>query len=212
MSDDKVMSQAEIDALVAKVPVKPSAPKPAQAIAPKPPPSPTAKPPVNEKPAAPSTKAAVAEKPTAPPSKPAAAEKPAAVPPAPPAAPPPALKEGEPKYEKYSSGEVGNLQSVVADLARQVGKMTNAMQKLDSMEEKVNIICSLLKLDPDDTQSIGARLDEIYARLDAMQKASIQHSFTCGHCKSGQMMAVHVKCTTCGEETWMGWWPEGNHK
>ncbi len=186
MADEKVMSQADIDALVAKVPPKPNAHRPAPvASAPKPPP---------------------------PPPKPPVAEKPPAVAPTAPPAPPPVPREGTPKYEKYSSGEVGSLQNTVADLARQVGKMTNVMQKLDSMEEKINMIFSLLKLEPDATQSLGGRLDEIYARLEAMKGADIQGEFVCAHCKTRQMMAVHVKCTSCGEETWMGWWPEGNHK
>jgi hypothetical protein len=121
-------------------------------------------------------------------------------------------REATARYEKYSSGEVGSLQNTVADLARQVGKMTNAMQKLDTLEEKITRIFSLLKLEPDMTQSLGGRLDEIYARLEAMSKSDIQGEFQCSHCKSRQMMAMHVKCTSCGEETWMGWWPEDKPK
>jgi Zn finger protein HypA/HybF involved in hydrogenase expression len=119
------------------------------------------------------------------------------------------------KYEKYTSSEVGNIQSTVADLARQVAKMTNAMQKLDSVEIKIGQLYTALKPDPSVIQNLENRLDEISAALAEMkQRYDLQAEFQCSHCKSRQTMAMHVKCTQCGEETWMGWWPEGdkNHK
>jgi hypothetical protein len=189
--EEKVLSQAEIDALVGKVPSKPAPPKPTAAPAPA----------AAAAPAAAVAPAAIAAKPT-----PAEARQPGVT--------VGQLRDGTARYEKYTSTEVSNLQSVVVDLARQVAKMTNAMQRLEKAENKVAQIYSLLKLDPEETETLGDRLDKISGRVEELARhySDYQNEFQCGHCKSTQMMALHVKCTTCGEEAWMGWWPEGNKK
>lgn len=182
--EEKVLSQADIDALVAKVPPKPPAPKPA----------------------APAVAPVIAALPDP---VPVEAPKPAAAIPQP---VPASLREGTARYEKYTSIEVSNMQNTVADLARQVAKMTNMMQRLEDAEGKVSQIYSLLRLDPAATETLGERLDGIYARIEELARhySDYQNEFQCRHCKSKQMMALHVKCTSCGEEAWMGWWPEGN--
>jgi predicted RNase H-like nuclease (RuvC/YqgF family) len=186
--EEKVLSQAEIDALVGKVPSKP-APKPAAPA-----------------PAAPAPVAAAPKPEIKPATAPVEANKPGVA--------IGQLRDGTAKYEKYTSTEVSNLQSVVVDLARQVAKMTNAMQRLEKAENKVAQIYSLLKLDPEETETLGGRLDKISGRVEELARhySDYQNEFQCSHCKSTQMMALHVKCTTCGEEAWMGWWPEGNKK
>jgi hypothetical protein len=186
--DEKVLTQADIDALVAKIPSKPAPPKPAAPVAAAPKPAtPVAAAPKPEPKPVETDKTAISLGPT---------------------------RDGTAKYEKYTSNEVSNLQSTVADLARQVAKMTNVMQRLEKAEDKVAQIYSLLKLDPDATVSLGGRLDAIYGRIEelAQHYSDYQNEFQCGHCKSKQNMALHVKCTSCGEEAWMGWWPEGNKK
>jgi hypothetical protein len=204
VSDEKVLTQADIDALVSKVPPKPAAPKPAAPVAGAPKPAaPVVAPPKPVEPVAAAPKPAA---PVTPAPKPAESGKPAISVGAP--------RDGTAKYEKYTSNEVSSLQSTVADLARQVAKMTNSMQRLEKAEDKVAQIYSLLKLDPEETVSLGGRLDAIYSRVDelAQHYSDYQNEFECNHCKSKQNMALHVKCTSCGEEAWMGWWPEGNKK
>jgi hypothetical protein len=198
VADEKVLTQADIDALVSKVPPKPAAPKPAAPVAAAP---------------KPATPVAAAPKPAQPV---AAAPKPEPKPvePEKPAVSIGAPRDGTAKYEKYTSNEVNNLQNTVTDLARQVAKMMNVMQRLEKAEDKVAQIYSLLKLDPDETVSLGGRLDAIYGRVEelAQHYSDYQNEFQCNRCKSKQNMALHVKCTSCGEEAWMGWWPEGNRK
>jgi hypothetical protein len=209
--EEKVLTQADIDALVSKVPPKPAVPKPAAPAvnAPAGAASATAAPRV-----APATAVAAAAGTAAP--APKLEQKPAPVavqtekqgialgP----------MRDGTARYEKYTSNEVSNLQNTVADLARQVAKMTNAMQRLEKAEQKVTEIYSLLRLDPDATETLGGKLEGIHARVEELARhySDYQNEFQCAHCHSSQMMALHVKCTSCGEEAWMGWWPEGNKK
>jgi hypothetical protein len=185
--EEKVLSQADIDALLSKTPPKPAAPKPS---APSPP---TATP---------------LPLPVIPPEpvKPVEVVKPVAA--------APRHVTSTASYQQYSSGETGNLQAMVADLARQVGKLTTAMQKLKEMEEKITQISALLKLSPNSTDNLKNRFDEITRRLDELQQnnTGIQEEFECRKCKSQQSVAVHVKCTKCGDESWMGWWPSPDQK
>ncbi len=200
--EEKVLSQADIDALVSRVPSKPAAPKPAApAVA-----SPAVAAPAT---AAPKVVPAPAPAPTV-----TAAPGPVAVQPEKRGIELGPMRDGTARYEKYTSNEVSNLQHTVADLARQVAKMTNAMQRLEKAEEKVTEIYSLLKLNPEATETLGGKLEGIHARVEELARhySDYQNEFQCAHCHSSQMMALHVKCTSCGEEAWMGWWPEGNKK
>ena len=140
-TDDRVLSQAEIDALLSKAPSKPKPPVVEKPAAPVPPPEP------------PKPKAAV------PPSPPPAAKAKQPEPPPRKAALPPGHAAAT--YQKYTSGEVGNLQSMVVDLARQVAKLTGAMSKIDQLEDKIKQISALIKLTPDATEAMEGRINEI---------------------------------------------------
>ncbi|MCX7912167.1 MAG: hypothetical protein N2506_04315 [Dehalococcoidales bacterium] len=222
MVEEKVLSQAEIDALVAKM-AKPDPPKkspePKPAVQEKPPvaerPPITERPPVAEKP--PVAERPPAERPQAVPrppvvESPASAAKPAAVKPQTAAKRPPLppSRPGSTRYEKYSSREGLTLRETLVDISRQVAKVTGMVHRLEMVEERVAQIYSLLKLDPSAANSLGAKLDQIIARLDELEMRvfDLQGEFECARCKSRRLVAVHVKCTSCGEETWMGWFPE----
>ncbi len=113
-------------------------------------------------------------------------------------------------YESYTSDEVANLQKTVADLTRHVIKLTVAMQKTDMLEMKVNQIASIIRFSPDSMTTFERQIEEIRDILEKMQNKndSLREEFQCGKCHSDKAVAVHVKCTSCGNESWMGWWPE----
>jgi len=43
--------------------------------------------------------------------------------------------------------------------------------------------------------------------LDNTPLHNLRESFSC-ECRTSGMVAVHIKCTNCGKETWRGWWPK----
>jgi hypothetical protein len=210
MADDKILSQAEIDELLSKKSPKPK-PRP-----------PVAKAATAEKPPEPKVVAPPPE-PTPPPAPPPQA---AAPPPPPEPAPPP---EPLPKlaahvklpsgtagasYKNYSSDEVAKLQETVGELARHLVKISSVLQRVDKIEEKVNQILAFIKLDPESTTQYERRLDEIQRTLEKFIKTrpDIRDEFMCDKCQTKKAVAIHVKCTKCGKENWMGWWPEDEHK
>lgn len=170
----------------------------------------------------PSPKIKVAPPPEAPPKAAAPPPKAATPPPLPKAvpppprvvAPPPAMASGPAmaSYKSYASDEVANLKETVAELVRHVVKLTGAMQRIDRLEEKMEQIVSVIKLSPDAPMVLERRIDEIRRAIEEIRQNSVRDEFQCNKCRSTKAVAVHVKCTTCGNESWMGWWPEAEHK
>jgi predicted DNA-binding ArsR family transcriptional regulator len=112
-------------------------------------------------------------------------------------------------YQKYGSNEVGNLQATVVDLARQVAKLTGVFQQFEKLQQKMDEITTLIKLTPEATADFEQRINQLNSILEIIQARSdsIRAEFQCSHCKATNSVALHVKCTVCGEENWMGWWP-----
>jgi hypothetical protein len=224
---DKILSQAEIDELLSKKApkLKPRSPVASTTATVKPSEPPKVKvvnPPVSQSkatpPPAPLAKTAV---PSAPPPKaaaPSASPPKAAAPPAPApnAATPPETPTGPmiASYRHYTSDEVANLQETVAELARHLVKLSSVMQRVDKIEEKIEQIAAVIKLNPDTTTLFERRLDEIHNILETLiqNKADVRDEFQCSKCQSKKAVAIHVKCTACGNENWMGWWPETDLK
>ena len=215
-TDDKILTQAEIDALLLKNAPKSKAKPPASSAPvsvkqPEPPPpkvkditpAPKAAPPPEPPPkaAAPPPPRPRVIIPSAPP--------PRAVAPTPRAAPSTSVPSTA-SYQNYTSDEVLNLQKTVADLTRHVIKLTVAMQRMDMLELKVTQIASVIKFSPDSMTNFERQIEDIRDILGKMQNKndSLRDEFQCGKCHSDKAVAVHVKCTSCGTESWMGWWPE----
>lgn len=174
---EKVLAQADIDALVALVPDEP--------------------------------RAATVAAPTSPP-------------PPKPAAPPVTARQDLSDYEQpaaqaYSSNEVENIQTTINDLIRQVSKLTNMAQKLDALEKMTEQMRFLLKLAPGEAKTLGEQIAEIHQRLDEIfdvfqNRRDLRDDFQCEHCQSKSLVAFHAKCTSCGKENWLGWWPKDEKK
>jgi hypothetical protein len=231
--DDKVLSQAEIDALLASslnrgntAENKNPAAAPAQQVkvsaVPLPPPRAAAQaiktppPPVKVASAAPMSAPAVATHTTA---APVAAAHTAAAPMM--AAPPQNTPQG-PTTEQITNlcrqvvaQETKDLNKQLIELTIQVNKFEKAAQKMAEIEDKLDQLAAKAQVSPKAVKTLGARIDEIYGLLESMRRPERQNDeghihdeFRCIKCQSEKMVAIHVKCTSCGTENWMGWYPE----
>ena len=112
-----------------------------------------------------------------------------------------------------SSDEATSLQNTVAGLSEQVNKLTTALKTIKQLEERVRQLESIIKLMPDSTRTLKGRIDEISNVLEMLKDensgSNIFHDFKCSQCRSQGLVAFYVKCTSCGKENWMGWWPDG---
>ncbi len=221
-NDDRVLSQAEIDALLSSsitpAPPKPAAAAPVQQVkvaAAPPPPKVAAQAPkaAAAPPPPPATKAAVA--PAAP-----APVKAAAPPPAP--APAPQIVQQGPTPEQVKNlcrqivaEQTKDLAKQVVELTIKVNKIDNIKQRIDQIEEKIGEIADVMQSSPEAINALGARMEELYNLMAGMRKQHnktdeehIHDQFRCVDCHSEKLVAIHVKCTNCGKQNWMGWFPD----
>jgi len=52
-----------------------------------------------------------------------------------------------------------------------------------------------------------ARLENQVIKSDKSFRCDVRNNFQCSSCKSHGKVAMYLKCTCCGEEQWVGWWP-----
>jgi uncharacterized phage infection (PIP) family protein YhgE len=166
---DRMLSQAEIDALLSgNIP----------AI--KPPPSG----------GAPSPMATATPEPK---SAPRAAE-PEPIPPAPP-------------QVSTLSEDLGSIHKSIKDLTSRLSRIENAIIRLEQLEKKINNNntapnqSALIK-------KLESKIEEIESGLSDSLSYKIRRKFECGHCHTKGFVAVNVRCTKCGKETWSGWYPK----
>ncbi len=111
-----------------------------------------------------------------------------------------------------SSVEAASLQKTIADLTEQVNKLSAAMQTITQLEEKVRKLDATTKLTWDSTRTIKARIDEISSVQETLKDeksvSTFFEGFKCSHCHAEGLVAFYVKCTSCGKENWIGWWPD----
>jgi hypothetical protein len=233
--DDKVLSQAEIDALLSSSLEKGNAPEnkkpttaPTQQIkvntVPPPPPKAAAAP--IKAPPAPPAKAASAVA-TAGPAAPAAVPTTAAPVRAATAiatgaaAPAQSVNPGTTTEQMANlcrqvvAQETRDLNKQLIELTIQVNRFEKAAQKMAQIEDKLDQVAATVQSSPKAVRAMGAKIDEIYGLLDAMRRPGrksdeerIHDEFRCVKCQSEKLVAIHVKCTSCGTENWMGWYPE----
>jgi hypothetical protein len=238
-NDDRVLSQSEIDALLSSssvsVPAKPP-PPPVKAAAPAAPPPPkvavaAAPPPVAAKSVAPPPPKAAA------PAAPRAAVAPPPAPPAPKAspapvyasAPAPAAQQSNRESptpdqvsnlcKKIISEETRDLTKQIVELTIKIKKIDDVRQRMEQVEEKLDRIAEMVQSSPRGVEDLGSRMDELYTLLEGMQHSRgqgdeerIHDQFHCVKCHSEKLVAIHVKCTSCGMENWMGWFPDTKHE
>lgn len=125
---------------------------------------------------------------------------------------PPSSQPVEAVKREPSSDEIAGLQKNIADLSGQVSKLTAAMQTITQLEEKVKQLEAVIKFMSDSNRTLKGRVDEISNVLEMLRDEKSDNTlfegFKCSHCRSEGLLALYVKCTKCGKESWMGWWPD----
>jgi hypothetical protein len=220
---DQLLSQADVDALVASLTqnasAKPATPPPQKSVAASAPVSAGNKAPVFNttasipKPTAmPVTQVKAGSKNVAPVNAAGAAPKPSV-----------AQKTGKPGVPAGNTGgvsveTVNNLSSKIADLTKQLGQIEHAVQKLDSLEKRITALEAKAARNTESpittrkVQILTDELQKISTKLKGTPGYGVKDSFTCDHCDDHGHVAVMYRCTKCGHERWYGWWPEKRRK
>lgn len=65
-----------------------------------------------------------------------------------------------------------------------------------------------LPVQDDIIQDLKTRIAELEGNLKAIPLYGLRKTFKCDSCGAGSYVAALIKCTTCGKERWWGWWPK----
>ncbi len=173
MPDDKLLSQADIDALVS------STPRPAPAVAARP------APPVPAQTTVPDKISSLSS-----------------------SGPGPPCRAGA------GGSEIEILRSSVAELAARLETLGKTMSRLEKMDNRIGVIDNFLKQLPQKLQPMASKVSEVETQVEQISDKLVntpgyggRKTFQCGQCKTKGMIAVHVRCTQCGKDTLLGWWP-----
>lgn len=93
-------------------------------------------------------------------------------------------------------------QDSVAGLTERLGKIESALGRFDP---KGDICCDAGSGKPD--KAVENQLKEITRCVQKTLGYNISKTFKCRSCAGIGMVAIRVKCTKCGKESWWGWWP-----
>jgi hypothetical protein len=103
-----------------------------------------------------------------------------------------------------------------------LGKLT---QRIENLEEKIT---TLSQSKPDTTDNsdlerqllqkvkneeinlhkVNKRINNIITMLKGTPGYGVRDNYTCNNCGSHGFIAIPVKCSSCGTQGWLGWWPE----
>ena len=112
--------------------------------------------------------------------------------------------------------ELAALQRTVVDLTRQVGKYTGMAQRLDSLEENAGHFAQMVQRTAHNNQPSGKQIAELQTQIWELSQTQnrgneLRENFECPHCKAKGKVAFLTKCTACGKERWFGWFPKKNN-
>ena len=232
-NDNKVLSQEEIDAMLAGGSDDGDDEGEAEADAPSPPPAPEIEPePVAEEPApeptpepepvavpepAPVAAVAPAPAPVAAPAPvpapaPVAAPTPVTIPepavPTPVPLPPPepaSVPEPAPIAEPEPVVAVANVAEAPSVLTERIDRLEAALGESNNNMMQMRQEFQTLATQ---VQLMGSRMEGVLDNLKSTLGYRAQKTFTCAACEVDGNVAAKVQCTNCGKENWWGWWPQ----
>jgi hypothetical protein len=81
--------------------------------------------------------------------------------------------------------------------------MAPVLPKLGALDSKVQQLESRVEA----LEAMKAELEDVETRINGTPALGLRQRFECD-CGASGYVAVRIKCTKCGRETWWGWHPE----
>lgn len=79
-------------------------------------------------------------------------------------------------------------------------------QKVTSLESQIRDLDTRVEV----LEATGADMEDLEAiesRLNGTPALDLKHKFACD-CGASGFVALRIRCTKCGRETWWGWYPD----
>ena len=100
------------------------------------------------------------------------------------------------------------------ELYEKIYSLETALDKLERLEQRIQFLESENAQSTNELSIMGKQLKAIGALVETLTKGIINtplydahEKFICNGCGSKGDVAMVVRCTKCGRERWVGWWP-----
>ncbi|MEE8372756.1 MAG: hypothetical protein V3R87_03350 [Dehalococcoidia bacterium] len=106
--------------------------------------------------------------------------------------------------------------AVVADLAQRLATMEAAMGRIGQLEASLAAVQAAGGPKAQDFQAVVNQLKKVSGQAESMMQGlqntpgyGTRKNFQCSSCGTRGMIVSLVRCSKCGTEKWLGWWPQG---
>ncbi len=113
------------------------------------------------------------------------------------------------------SGGMGGMQDdeVIEELLDRVANIEAALERLDKLEDKIASIKAANSPGAQDFNVVVKQLKKVSTQVEGLLKGikntpgyNARSTFTCPCGSEGTVASVY-RCTKCGKDKWLGWWP-----
>lgn len=110
------------------------------------------------------------------------------------------------------SGAVNSPGTNVTELEQRLGRVETVIRRLERLESVMGGAEGMAHQSPEKLQAVIKRVQQlsedvriISTKLQGTLGYDVYHNFTCDSCSSQGAVAISLKCTKCGRESWRGW-------
>jgi hypothetical protein len=102
------------------------------------------------------------------------------------------------------------LRPTISDIKSRLSRLERTIDQVHRLEvavAKVKDIEAERAAAHDGQVRVPPHIGEMIKNLDQPLEG-VRRTFRCSHCGTRNRVAVHLKCTACDTNSWLGWWPE----
>ena len=114
-----------------------------------------------------------------------------------------------------SHGPVSSLQAGVNEMSQRLSQLETTVVRLERLGKTVASSGNNSQISAQQfqdlmkrVQDLGQEVKNISAKLQGTLGYDIYHSFKCDKCASQGLVSTAFKCTKCGQISWRGWMPK----
>jgi hypothetical protein len=114
-----------------------------------------------------------------------------------------------------SQGPVSSLQTGVNEMSQRLSQLETTVVRLERLEKSVASAGSNNQITAQQfqdlmkrVQDLGQEIKNISVKLQGTLGYDIYHSYKCEKCSSQGLVSTAFKCTKCGQISWRGWMPK----
>ncbi|UCC17083.1 MAG: hypothetical protein JSU58_00580 [Dehalococcoidales bacterium] len=103
---------------------------------------------------------------------------------------------------------LGKLTRRIENLENNISTVSQSDSNITDSSELETRLLQRIKNDEIDLHKVNKRIINILARLKETPGYGVRGGYTCNSCGSHGFIAIPMKCSNCGTQGWLGWWPD----